>query len=51
MKQILYCKNCGKYTLKATCFICGLKTLLPAPAKYSPDDKYAKYRQMAKEQQ
>ena len=27
---------------------CGLKTITPKPPKYSPEDKYAKYRRMAK---
>jgi rRNA maturation protein Nop10 len=30
---------------------CGKKTIAPKPAKYSPEDKYGKYRRMAKKQQ
>jgi len=29
---------------------CNVKTLTPKPPKYSPADKYAKYRRMAKEE-
>lgn len=44
MNRILFCKKCSKYTLREYCDICGEKTLSPKPAKYSPEDKYSKYR-------
>ncbi|MCX6711916.1 MAG: RNA-protein complex protein Nop10 [Candidatus Woesearchaeota archaeon] len=44
-KEILKCCN---YTLKDTCSICGKKTISTKPAKYSPEDKYGKYRRIAK---
>jgi len=39
------CVDCGRYTLKKdSCPYCGGKLRIPHPAKFSPDDKYAKYR-------
>ncbi len=37
---------CG-YTLKTEC--CGKATTNPEPAKYSPEDKYARHRREYKE--
>ncbi len=36
--------DCGRYTLKKVCPACGEKTESPHPARFSPSDKYAKYR-------
>ena len=36
------CVVCGEYTLKE--FHCNSKTICSHPMKYSPLDKYAKYR-------
>lgn len=45
------CIECGKYTLKRDkCPYCGGKVKVPHPAKFSPDDKYAKYRRMLREE-
>jgi len=39
------CVKCGKYTLKTDCCpYCGGNVRIPHPAKFSPDDKYLKYR-------
>lgn len=39
------CEKCSKYTLKKdNCLYCGAKIRIPHPAKFSPDDKYLKYR-------
>jgi H/ACA ribonucleoprotein complex subunit 3 len=38
------CNQCSRYTLKDICPHCGSSTRIPHPAKFSPDDKYAKYR-------
>lgn len=39
------CEGCKKYTLRTDhCQYCGGKVRIPHPAKYSPNDKYAKYR-------
>lgn len=43
------CEKCGKYTLKqGTCPYCGGKVRVPHPPKFSPDDKYLKYRMILK---
>ena len=44
------CLQCGKYTLDEV-HRCGGKTIPPQPAKYSPDDRYAKYRRIAKKRE
>jgi H/ACA ribonucleoprotein complex subunit 3 len=38
------CPNCATYSMKGTCPKCGTQTVVAHPAKYSPDDKYARYR-------
>jgi len=39
------CSECGRYTLrKDKCPFCGGSVHIPHPAKFSPDDKYAKYK-------
>lgn len=41
------CAKCGKYTLnKEKCPYCGGNVKIPHPAKFSPDDKYVKYKRM-----
>ena len=45
------CIKCGRYTLKKDkCPYCGGNVKIPHPAKFSPDDKYAKYRRILKEE-
>ncbi len=45
MKNLLSrCVKCGTYTLQGACPKCGSSTASAHPAKYSPDDKYARYR-------
>lgn len=41
---MLKCSSCGKYTISEKCPYCGEKTATVHPARYSPDDKYARYR-------
>ena len=43
------CPNCGRYTLKKVCPVCGSKTVSSKPPKYSPNDKYESYRRKMKE--
>jgi len=39
------CKECGRYTLeKEKCPYCGGQVHSAHPPKFSPDDKYLKYR-------
>ncbi|MBS7659406.1 MAG: RNA-protein complex protein Nop10 [Candidatus Bathyarchaeia archaeon] len=45
------CLNCGRYTLnKDKCPICGGLVRIPHPPKFSPEDKYLKYRMVLKEE-
>jgi H/ACA ribonucleoprotein complex subunit 3 len=50
-KHILICPECKKYTLKDVCTACKQKTSQTKPPKYSPEDKYAKFRRQVKEQE
>jgi len=46
------CEKCLQYTLnRDACPYCGGAVHVPHPAKYSPDDKYAKYRRRMSEEQ
>jgi len=39
------CVQCGKYTLNLEkCPYCGGLVRVPHPARFSPQDRYAKYR-------
>jgi len=39
------CQKCATYTLKKdVCPRCGGAVRIPHPAKFSPEDKYLKYR-------
>ncbi|OPY33208.1 MAG: Ribosome biogenesis protein Nop10 [Methanomassiliicoccales archaeon PtaU1.Bin124] len=40
------CRNCDEYTLKDVCPRCGQSTIVPIPARYSPEDRWGKYRRM-----
>ena len=42
--QMRKCTNCKRYTLKDDCPQCDNKTVTAHPGRYSPDDKYARYR-------
>jgi len=46
------CVKCEKYTLnQEKCPNCGGRVCVPHPAKFSPDDRYAKYRSAMKAEQ
>jgi H/ACA ribonucleoprotein complex subunit 3 len=46
------CVKCEKYTLdQKKCPHCGGNVCVPHPAKFSPEDKYAKYRSALKVEQ
>ena len=47
-KEILKCTKCSTYTLKNFCPSCNSKTLSPKPAKFSIEDRWGKYRRIAK---
>jgi len=40
------CKACNIYTFKDFCPKCNSQTVDPSPPKFSPADKYGKYRRM-----
>jgi H/ACA ribonucleoprotein complex subunit 3 len=45
------CRKCGIYTLKKDlCPNCGGQVRVPHPPKFSPDDKYLKYRMRLKQE-
>ncbi|MDQ3869772.1 MAG: RNA-protein complex protein Nop10 [Thermoproteota archaeon] len=45
MKHLIRkCSVCNGYTLRQLCPKCNAHTIDPHPAKYSPDDKYFRYR-------
>ncbi|WP_456472151.1 RNA-protein complex protein Nop10 [Methanocaldococcus sp.] len=46
--KIKKCPNCGRYTLKDTCPICGEKTYHPKPPKFSLEDRWGEYRRKMK---
>ena len=47
--QLRKCPKCDTYTLKEKCKKCGGETKNVHPAKFSPDDKYLRYRIAEKE--
>ena len=42
--QLRKCSKCNQYTLKEKCSKCNEITISAHPAKFSPDDKYMRYR-------
>jgi len=46
--KILQCTKCREYSLKRKCVKCGADCLSNKPARYSPEDRWGKYRRMAK---
>ncbi len=45
MKHLIRkCHTCNIYTLQHECPKCHSQTADPHPPKYSPDDKYVRYR-------
>ncbi|MBI2937685.1 MAG: RNA-protein complex protein Nop10 [Thaumarchaeota archaeon] len=52
MKPIMRkCRVCGDYTLEMKCPKCSGETTTVHPPKFSPDDKYARYRVQERYQQ
>lgn len=41
------CPECGRYTVKEECQTCLCATVTAHPPRYSPEDKYGKYRRTA----
>jgi len=38
------CNACNRYTLEKICPICKSESTTPHPPKFSPEDKYVRYR-------
>jgi H/ACA ribonucleoprotein complex subunit 3 len=47
-KHILFCGKCNKYTIKDVCPLCNGSVVSHKPPKYSPEDKYGKFRREVK---
>lgn len=48
MERLRKCIKCGAYTMSEQCPKCGGETHTAHPPKFSPEDKYGKYRRRAK---
>jgi H/ACA ribonucleoprotein complex subunit 3 len=46
--KIRRCPICKRYTLKEICIHCKVKTIVPHPHRFSPEDKYVIYRILSK---
>ena len=51
VNHLLKCSACGRYTMEEKCPQCKQETLRPLPAKFSPPDKYGKYRREVKKKE
>jgi H/ACA ribonucleoprotein complex subunit 3 len=49
--KIRRCRSCKEYTIQDHCPYCGEELEVAYPPRYSPLDKYGKYRRMLKKQQ
>ena len=47
-KKIMRCVGCKTFTMKTEC--CNAKTIESKPPKFTPEDKYAQYRQEVKQE-
>lgn len=41
------CPSCGRYSTVEECAECHAMTVSAHPAKFSPDDRYGKYRRIS----
>jgi H/ACA ribonucleoprotein complex subunit 3 len=42
------CKECDIYTLRGECPKCGSQTDMALPARFSPEDRYGRFRRQLK---
>jgi len=47
MMRMRKCSGCNLYTFKEKCPKCGAKTVSPQPPRFSPEDRFGKYRRKA----
>ncbi|MDI9643667.1 MAG: RNA-protein complex protein Nop10 [Candidatus Verstraetearchaeota archaeon] len=46
------CASCGTYTLRENdCPVCGGQVRIPHPAKFSPQDRFSRFRIALKEKE
>lgn len=50
-RKIRFCGTCSTYTMDQTCKVCLEETMQAGPQRFSPEDRFGKYRRMAKKQQ
>ena len=43
-------RSCDLYTLKENCPICGASTSQTKPARFSPEDRYGRYRRALRQE-
>jgi H/ACA ribonucleoprotein complex subunit 3 len=48
--KIKKCRVCDLYTLKDVCPACGESTSQTKPARFSPEDRYGKYRRALRQE-
>jgi H/ACA ribonucleoprotein complex subunit 3 len=48
--KIKKCRTCDLYTLKENCPICGALTSQTKPARFSPEDRYGRYRRALRQE-
>ncbi|MGC8644775.1 MAG: RNA-protein complex protein Nop10 [Thermoplasmata archaeon] len=41
---IMRCPKCGRYTMESRCPVCSSQTISSLPPRFSPQDKFGKYR-------
>ena len=46
--KILKCTKCNNYSMQDVCPYCGAECVTVEPPKFSMEDKYGKYRRIAK---
>jgi H/ACA ribonucleoprotein complex subunit 3 len=46
--KILRCRQCNTYTMVDKCELCGSAAVTPHPPRFSPEDRYGKYRRQLK---
>ncbi|RLG87606.1 MAG: RNA-protein complex protein Nop10 [Thermoprotei archaeon] len=46
--NIRRCPKCKSYTLRAICPKCNIQTEIAHPHRFSPEDRYVRYRILAK---
>ena len=46
--KLARCMDCGAYTFEDSCPKCHGKSASPHPPRFSPEDRYGKYRRQLK---